>query len=420
MFDQPPTRREFLRAAGITLALPLFDSLGLAASIAQPPRRMLAMCFGLGLHAPNVIPTETGRDYAATPYLEAVGKEFRDQMTIISGTSHPEVTVGHASDVSFLTAARFPGTDTFRNSISLDQYMVEQLKPDTRFSSLALSTRGGSISFSRSGVLIPSEGEPSKVFKKLFVNGSPEEVEKQVRRLQDGQSVMDAVLYPAKKLQARISKPDRERLDQYFTAVRDVEKRLVSGQEWAKRPKPAVDYAPPKDIADPNDDVGRLKLLLDMAYLAFQNDSTRFITMYIMGSSLVQPIPGVSIEYHSLSHHGKDPDKLTQLKIIETMQMEAVGKLLGKLRSTQEGGETLLDRTMVLCGSAMGNASSHNTKNLPIVLAGGGFKHGQHITFDQENNAPLCRLYVSMLQRMGVETDQFATGKGTLSGLELV
>ena len=416
------TRRTFLRAAGVSLALPLLDAMGMraaAAATAAPPRRFVAMNFALGLHCPNLIPKETGRGYTVTPYLEALGKEVRDRMTVISGTSHPEVTLGHASDSTFLTSARNPGAPTFRNTISLDQFLVEKLNPDTRFRSLSLGSRNGSISYSRSGVLIPPETKPSAVFAKMFVNGTAAQVAAQVRKLEDGQSVMDAVLGPAKRLQDKVSQPDRERLDQYFSAVRDVELRLASGQEWAKKPKPKVDYAPPKDVADPNDDVTRLKLMLDLVHLAIQTDSTRFVTLYVGGSNSVQPIPGVSIEYHSLSHHGQDPEKLAQLKIVQTRQMEAVGGFLGKMCGAKEGEATLLDSTAVLFGSAMGNASSHNCKNLPIVLSGGGFKHGQHLAYDQDNNTPLCRLYVSLLQRMGIEADQFGTGRGTLPGLEM-
>lgn len=417
---RPLDRRSFLRAAGVTMALPLLESSGLwGAAPAASPRRVVAMNFALGLHGPNFFPKEAGRGYTSTPYLEALGKDLRDQFTVVSGTSHPEVTLGHASDSTFLTAARHPGAPTFRNTISLDQYMVEKLKPDTRFPYLTLGSRGGTISFSRSGVLIPPDTKPSVVFAKMFVNGSPAQVAAQVRKLDDGQSVLDAVLGPAKNLQGKVSEPDRERLEQYFSAVRDVEQRLVDGKEWAKKPKPKVDYAAPKDVANPNDDLTRLKLMLDLMHLAIQTDSTRFITLYIGGSNSVQPVDGISIEYHSLSHHGQDPEKLAQLKIIQTKQMAMIGEFLGKLKNGKEGNETLLDRTSVLVGSAMGNASSHNCKNLPIVLAGGGFKHGQHIAFDQENNTPLCRLYVSMLQRMGIETDQFATGKGTLPGLEM-
>ena len=158
MKDRHPSRRLFLQAAGVTLGLPLLESVGLrgaAAKTAALPRRMLAMCFGLGLHGPNLFPKETGRGYTATPYLETLGKDLRDHLTIVSGTSHPEVTLGHASDASFLTAARYPGAATFRNSISLDQFLVEKLKPDTRFPSLVLGTRGGSISYSRSACAFP-------------------------------------------------------------------------------------------------------------------------------------------------------------------------------------------------------------------------------------------------------------------------
>jgi Protein of unknown function (DUF1552) len=422
MTSRHPHRRAFLQAAGVTLALPLLESAGvaLAAPADGEPKRLLAVCFALGLHGPNVFPQDTGRGYTATPYLKTLGEGLRDKLTIVSGLSHPDVTLGHASDASFLTSARFPGAATFRNTISLDQFLLEKLKPNTRFPALVLSTRGGSLSFTQAGVRIPSDARPSEVFAKLFVNGSPSQVAAQVRRLQDGQSVLDAVLPSAKRLEARVSPPDRERLDQYFTAVRDVEERLLANQEWAKQSKPKVAYTPPKDIKDPNDDVGRLKLLLDLIHLAFQTDSTRFVTLYVTGSNAVQPIPGVSMEYHSLSHHGQDPEKLEQLAVVQTRQMAAVGELLTKLQTTSEGGRPLLDRTAVLFGSAMGNASSHNTKNLPIVLAGGGFQHGQHIAFDADNNGPLCRLYVSLLQWLGVETDQFGTGKGTLPNLEAV
>ena len=416
------SRRTFLRSAGVSLALPLLEWTGLGSAVvgpAAPPRRMVAMNFALGLHGPNVFPATAGRGYTMIPYLEALGRGFRDQLTVISGLSHPEVTLGHASDSSFLTAARHPGAPTFRNSISLDQLLVDRLRPNTRFPSLSLGTRSGTISFTRSGVLIPVETRPATLFTRMFVNGSPAEVAAQVRRLEDGQSVMDAVRAPARQLQSELSGPDRERFDQYFSAVRDVEQRLVSNQEWARRPRPTVNYPAPRNVTDPNDDVTRLRLLLDLIHLAIQTDSTRFITLYVGGSNAVQPIPGVSIEYHSLSHHGQDPEKLTQLRIIQTRQMEAVGNFLGKLRDSREGEATLLDRTSVLFGSAMGNASSHNCKNLPIILAGGGFRHGQHLAFDRENNTPLGRLYVSMLQRLGLEVDQFVSGRGTLPGLEM-
>jgi hypothetical protein len=415
------SRRRFLQAAGVSLALPLLESNGtLHASIGRTaPRRMIAICLAYGLHAPYLFPAKTGRDFEATPYLEALGNDLTGRFTVVSGTSHPEVTLGHESDACFLTAARNPGGSSFRNSISLDQLMVEKLKPETRFPYLALTTRSGSISYTRSGVQVPAEAKASSLFTKLFVNGSAAQVDEHVRRLEDGQSIMDTVLAPAQRLRGQASAADRERLDQYFSAVREVELRLVSGQEWARKPKPKVDYAPPQDVADPSDDVTRLKLMLDLVALAFQTDSTRFVSLYVSGTSHVQPIPGVSIGFHGLSHHGQDPEKLAQLKVVQTRQVQAVGQFLSKLRTVGEGGESVLDRTSALVGAAMGNASSHSCKNLPIIIAGGGFKHGRHLAVDPVNNTPLCRLYVSILQRFGLEEQQFATGKGTLPGLEL-
>jgi hypothetical protein len=380
---------------------------------------MVAVCLAYGFHAPYFFPAKPGRDFEPTPYLEALGKDLAGKYTVVSGTSHPEVTLGHESDACFLTAARNPGGSTFRNSVSLDQFMVEKLKPETRFPHLALSTRSGSISFTRSGVQVPAESRPSVLFTKLFVNGTAKEMDEQVRRLEDGRSVMDTVLGPANRLRAKAGAEDRDRLEQYFSAVRDVEQRLLSGREWVRKPKPKVDYAPPKDVADPADDLTRFQLLLDLVALALQTDSTRFVTVYVSQSGHVQPIPGVSVGFHGLSHHGLDPDKLAQLKIVQTRQMRSLSAFLGKLQAAKENGETVFDRTATLIGAAMGNASSHNCKNLPILLAGGGFKHGQHIAFDAVNNTPLCRLYVSLLQRFGIEAEQFASGRGTLPGLEL-
>jgi Protein of unknown function (DUF1552) len=414
----PVNRRTFLRAAGLSLALPLLESVSRGATPAAPPRRVLLACTGLGIHAPNLFPDEAGKGYRPTPYLEVL-KGFRDQITVCSGLSHPEVDGGHSSEASYLTAAPHPGGASFRNTISLDQFIVEQLKPDTRFPYLALGTRTGSLSFARSGVQIPSDTRPSRVFARLFLNGTAREIEGQVRRLRDGESIMDAVRDQARQLQGKVNAPDRERLEQYFTAVREVEKRMVSGQEWARKPKPKVKVAPPRDVTDPSDTVGRTRLMFDLAHLAFQTDSTRVITLKVDGANLVPPIEGVTIDHHNLSHHGRDPEKLAQLRIVETRQMEALRDFLVNLVGSKEAGGSLLDRTMVFYGSNLGNASSHDTKNMPVLLAGGGFRHGQHLAFDRKNNTPLCNLYVSMLRRLGVEADAFASGKARLTGLDL-
>jgi uncharacterized protein DUF1552 len=419
------SRRAFLKGAGVTLALPFLDAmlpsaLRAAAESANPQRsRMIAISGTLGIHTPFLNPEQAGRGYTLTPYLEAL-EDFRNDFTVFSGLSHPEVDGGHASEASFFTAAAHPGTPAFRNSISLDQLAAEKLGGETRFASLVLNTSGGGtgLSWTRSGVAIPADGMPSKVFAKLFLTGTAKEVEAQVRKLRDGRSVVDAVNDQAKQMARTLGKRDSEKLDEYFTSVRELEQRLAKGEEWVKKPKPQVDAKPPQDSTDPADIIGRTRLMYDLMHLALQTDSTRLITLQVFGTGLVPPIAGVTEGHHNLSHHGKDPGKIEQLKAVELAEFEALAGLLEKLKATREEGVSLLDKTMVLFGSNLGNASSHDTKNMPVVLAGGGFKHGQHLAFDQQHNTPLCNLYVSMLQRLGIEADSFASSHGTLKGLD--
>ncbi len=423
MIPKTLSRRTFLRGSGVALALPLLDAMGGSASAAGKPaaqrRRMVAVCTSLGLHGPLLFPEQAGRHYTPSPYLKVLD-DVRNEVTVFSGLSHPLVDGGHSSQSSFLTAAPHPGSSSFRNTISLDQLVAERIGAETRFASLALGTgERQSLSWSRSGVRVPAEERPSQVFARLFLDGSAAEVRTQVRRLKDGQSVMDTVRDHAKLMQANLGKNDREKLDDYFTSVRELEQRLVRGEEWAKKAKPKVTAQPPKDILSPADTVGRTRLMYDLIHLALQNDSTRVITLFVTGVTAVPPIEGVTADWHNLSHHGKDPDKIAQLRLIETEHMKALRDLLAKLKETKEEEETLLDRTMVLFGSNLGNASSHDTRNMPILLAGGGFKHGQHLAFDQTNNTPLCKVYVSMLQRLGLETNSFASSTGTIRGLDM-
>ncbi|MCE9526497.1 MAG: DUF1552 domain-containing protein [Planctomycetales bacterium] len=417
-------RRTFLRAAGVSLSLPLLDAMIPATgrgseSSEQARRRMVLIDLGFGLHASNLFPTKTGRDYEQTPYLDVI-KEFRDDFTIISGTSHPDVDGGHFAAKSFLTAAPKPTSANFKNSISLDQYAAERIGLETRFNSLTLSLMAGrGIAYSRSGVEIPSESRASRLFAKMFLDGKPEEKQQQIQRLKDGQSVMDAVLDRAKAMQSRVGPRDREKLDQYFSAVRATEQRLVKAEEWEHRPKPHVKAKPPQDVTNSADVIGGARLMFDMIHLALETDSTRLITFYNPGVNAVPPIAGVTQDYHNLSHHGQDAERLAQLKVVEMEQMKAFAEFLGKLSGTKEAGGTLLGNTMVLLGSDLGNASSHDNHNLPIILAGGDFKHGQHLAFDKANNYPLPNLFVSMLQRLGLEADKFASSTGTMTGLEV-
>ena len=418
-------RRTFLRSTGISLALPWLsalanDSKG-ASSLDQPPRRMICICAPLGLHPDNFFPTQSGKDYALSPYLDIL-KDFRDEFTVISGLAHAGMgsSFAHQASASFLTGAPGAGRPGFRNTISLDQLAADHIGTQTRFPSLALSGEGsGGLSWTRTGALIAADNSPSRVFARLFLEGKAEDVQGQIRRLEDGRSILDDVRDQANSLRTGLGNDDRDKLDEYLTSVRELEQRMVKDESWARRPKPKVNVEPPKDIPNAADLIGRTRLLFDLSHLAIQTDSTRLITIMLAGSSFAPPIAGVSLGHHDLSHHGKDPGKLEQLKIVELETMKTVRDLLGKFKQSREDGTSLLDRTTVFLGSNLGDGSSHSTKNLPVLLAGGGFQHGQHLAFDADNPPPLCNLFVNMLQRLGLETNKFGTSSGTLTGLEL-
>jgi len=418
-------RRTFLRSTGVSLALPWLsalanDSQG-GSNLDQPPRRMICICAPLGLHPDNFFPTQSGKDYALSPYLDIL-KDFRDEFTVISGLAHAGMgsSFAHQASASFLTGAPGAGRPGFRNTISLDQLAADHIGTQTRFPSLALSGEGsGGLSWTRTGALIAADNSPSRVFARLFLAGKSDDVQGQIRSLEDGRSILDDVRDQAKSLRSGLSNDDRDKLDEYLTSVRELEQRMVKDESWARRPKPKVNVEPPKDIPNAADLIGRTRLLFDLSHLAIQTDSTRLITIMLAGSSFAPPIAGVSLGHHDLSHHGKDPSKLEQLKIVELETMKTVRDLLGKLKQSKEDGTSLLARTSVFLGSNLGDGSSHSTKNLPVLLAGGGFQHGQHLAFDAHNPPPLCNLFVNMLQRLGLETNKFGTSTGTLTGLEL-
>jgi len=418
------TRRHFLRAAGVTLALPMLDCFlprsRAAAAAAKPIRRMVCVCTPLGIHPPFFFPEQAGKDYQLTPYLEPL-QDFRNDFSVISGLAHPDVGSSHDSLFSFLTAARHPEIrGGFRNSISLDQFAAEHIGTQTRFPSLSFSAEGFGLSWTRSGALVPPDLYPANVFARLFLDGRPDEVEAQSRRLHNGLSILDTVREQARRMESSLGARDRDKVDEYFTSVRELEQRMTSADQWSQKPKPKVDAKPPQNNTNSADIIGKTRLLFDLTHLALQTDSTRLITMLLLGTSSVPPVPGVTMGHHDLSHHGQDPTKIEQLKKIEMEEMKTVFELLTKLKNTEEQGASLLDRTTVYFSSNLGNAANHSTRNLPILLAGGGFKHGQHLAFDGPDAPPLSNLYVSMLQRLGIAEDKFGTSTGTLTGLEMV
>jgi hypothetical protein len=267
--------------------------------------------------------------------------------------------------------------------------------------------------------MIPAEESPSQVFNKLFIANTPEEKERQVERLKQGRSIMDVVAADAKRVEKKLGHGDREKMDQYFTSVRNFEKRLGDAQEWARKPKPKVNAQAPVDIENSDAIIDRKKLMLDVMFLALQTDSTRFITVHLNGEGGAVPLEGVDEGYHTLSHHGLDEEKLDQLALVESELVRKWGGFVRDLKGASESNGTMLDTTSVLMTSNLGNASSHDNRNMPVMLAGGGFKHGQHLAFDKTNNYPLPNLYLSILRRHGLESERFATSTGEMDGLEM-
>jgi len=329
---------------------------------------------------------------------------------VFSGVSHPGVTGGHAAEKCFLTGTPHPERGGFRNWVSLDQYAAEQLGNRTRYPSLVLGVgnEGQTLSYTRSGAPIPIERSPRKLFEKLFVQGKPSEVAAKVEELRQGRSTLDFVGDQAKRLNGSLSPADRHRLDQYFTSVRELEQRLASAQDWEHKPKPKVAAAPPVDVTDHREFARQTQVMFDVIKLALETDSSRLMSLFIDTTVI-----------HNITHHGNRPEVLAELRAKEESQFDALGGFLKTLTETKEQGDSLLDRTIVLYGTCMGSANSHSNANLPVLLAGGGFKHGQHLAFDTRNNYPLANLFVSMLQRLGIETREFSTGKGTLRGLDM-
>lgn len=412
-FGKSLSRRAVLRGAGVSLGLPLLDAMRPAFAVVpetKTAKRFVGISMALGLHNPNLVPETAGRNYKPSRYLQSLG-DIRDDFTIVSGSSHPGVMGGHTAEGSIFSACPNQRGTTSRNTISLDQLMAKELGHETRFPSMVLNTATQtSPSYTENGAMIPAEENAMRLFAKLFVNDKPAEQDRQMELIKRGQSVMDVVGVEAKALMREVGSGDRDKLDAWFTSVRELEQRLVANEEWVKRRKPKVTMSPPTNIPRDNA-VAVEKIFLDIIHLALATDSTRFVTLHITGNS-VTGLEGVDESYHNLSHHGMDEEKLRQLSIVEQAAINEWGDFLRKLKT-----DNLLDETMVLLTSNLGNASAHDNKNMPVLFGGGGFRHGQHLAFDQKNNYPLPNLYLSALHRLGLQNESFATSSGGMDGL---
>ena len=410
-------RRTFLRSSGIAIGLPFLEAM-IPASANEAKKalkaapRMVLVGQPLGMYGPNFFPDQAGKDYVPSRYLKNL-QAHRDQFTVFSGMSH-RYAAGHFAEVGIFTgvAPEFIRDKDIKNGISLDQEVASHLGNQTRFPSLILG--GGDVAWNQRGVRIPSEQRATAVFKKLFIAGTPDEEARELQRVKDGQSILDDVGEQIKALNRRVSSTDRDRLDLFLSSVREAEHTLQQDEHWSTTPKPHVDFATPTVEFSGPQLVERSRLWYDIVHLALQTDSTRVVSLWI-GTQERPEITGVNLGHHDASHHGQDPAKLEQLALIEEAEIKVFGEFLEKMKLSQDGGQSLLDHTAVLYTSNLGNSSSHDNNNLPILLAGGGFKHQGHLAFDTKNNKLLSNLYVRMLHHMGVEAETFGASNGAVS-----
>ena len=427
-------RRQMLRAAGVCIGLPFFPSLGTAhaqdKSVHDTTEKRRMVCIGnmLGFHPEAFWPEDTVAESTTglTEYHDyklnrttAPLAAIRDRMTLIGGLDHG-TNGGHFSIHAFLSGVRQIDAKSMPDAnVTIDQYAADHVTGLTRFPTLTIGSESGihggcQLSWTRTGTRVPPITGPEQLFKLLFVGVSEHDKIAMADRFSLQGSILDMVQGDADRLERKLNQQDRDKLDEYLTSIRDVEKRIGLRRNWLDVPKPEAPFAAPKN----RNMVEDLPLLYDLIALSLQTDSTRIVTLEIGGDFNPRDL-GVNGDYHALSHHGQLEDRIEALIKLETYQVQQFVRFIEKLSSTEEGGKSLLEQSMVLFGSGMGNANSHTNTNLPVLLAGGGFKHGRLLAFDREskNRPPLTNLFVSMLQQFGVETDKFSTSTGTLRGL---
>lgn len=416
-------RRAVLKGVGVGLTLPLLEATAANRPAANgddaPPKRLAIISTPFGMAPENFHPAETGRAYAMPETLKAL-EPHRDRFTTFSNLDHG-MKGGHSATHTFLTGVKHTQRASHRDgNISVDQRAAELLGGQTRFSSLTFwNSKASPASWTRTGVAIPAIPKPSDAFRLMFVDATQTDREVTRAMLAGRGSILDTVRHSAKTYQRKLGRADNDKLDEYFTSIREVERKLGVSQDWLDQPKPRIDDPAMKGVAaGARDETIRpdlYELWLDLMRLALHTDSTRFVTTSLYAHG-VWGFEGITDDYHRLTHHGQRPEVLAQLAITEKFQMSQLARFITRLEETKQfDGSSLLDSTTVLFGSGMGSGSRHSSNNLPLIMAGGGWKHAGHL--DMQNKQPLCNLYLSMLQHLGAEVDYFNTSTGTLTGL---
>lgn len=407
------TRRTLFKGIGGALSLPMLEVC--AADSTPPPIRFLVVGNPLGMHPEHFFPSQFGKDFTLPPTLQSL-EWLRDRMTILSHTDHGMVS-GHGREISFLNGVLPENSLAFpEKNVSVDQVMARRTGGRVRFASVnAALQRGIRMSWNANGVDINPITDPQKLFDHLFLNLT--DGQKQNRRvlIERNGSILDAVRDQLANLQKDSSRRDRDRLDQYATSVRELEQSFADRKMWIDRDKPKFDISP--YFANYETTIEhRYNAIFDMMAYAFETDLTRVATVAFPNELSYTDVNGVSRGYHACTHNGKKEDVIAELVAIESFQIAQLSRCLQRLDKVKEphADGSLLDNTIVLFGSGMGYGGTHSNRNLPILVAGGGFRHLGHV--DTRDNAgrnmPLCNLFVPLLQRFGIERDKFNTSTG--------
>ena len=432
-------RRAFLFGTGVSLALPYLDCMGSETKV-EPPKRFCGIYFPFGVSLPKEdsaqskwrwFPNGEGRGYQLNESLKSF-EPLREKLTILGGLSHPNGRKMGAHDTgdTFLTGALLEGK-FLRNTVSLDQIIANRVADKTRFSSLTMSTDGGvgeptrssTLSYNKKGRPIPALNQPQQIFDRLFGVGDDDTIAAQ-RRLKSTSGMLDRVLENANSLRGRLGNHDREKLDEYLSSVRQIEKRVARSQAWLEVPRPELsdeDRAMLNLNSDDEAPAEYIRTMYDLIYLAFRTDSTRVATYQIASmadaSSKAGKFPqleGFKGSLHHLAHEWNKPAGAENLGKWDRFMAEQFTYFLNRLNSVQDGDATLLDRSLVLYGSS--NSQTHNNHNYPLVLAGGrqlGMRHGQYLKYSEK--VPMSNLFVTMLNRLGVDSESFADSTGDIT-----
>ena len=439
-------RRAFLRGMGTMMALPFLESFGYRAFAASKPQlapvRMAFLYAPNGVNVAEWFPRGTGKGYEFGPSMKAALEAHRNDFSIISGLCHDKARSNgdgggdHArATATFLTgvqAKKTAGAD-IRLGVSVDQLAAEKAGNETKLGSLELSTDGQrsagrcdsgyscayqfNLSWKNESIPMAPEMDPRLVFERVFGSGAGADTPEAKRRKALRKGVLDTVLADAKAIQGKVNAQDRAKLDEYFTSVREVEERIERAEKLTK-PLPPGAVAP---SGIPESYEQHIRTMFDILTLAFQTDSTRVSTFLLAhdGSNRSFPEIGVPENHHGISHHQHDPEKLRKIALIDGFYLRQLGYFLDKLKSVKEGEGNLLDNSMIVYGGGLSDPDRHDHSHLPVILAGRGrgtLTPGSHIAL-QANETPMTNLYLSLLDRMGVQADHVGDSTGKLEGI---